>query len=235
MTADNHQDEPQQVPGLEIQRGRTAQSFRPVDGTRLVLGSAPECDVRLGGAGIPAIHSQIHLEDGQVWIESLAADPALCVNRSECDTRSLQDGDEVRIGPFIFTWRAGFEWAESVGPVVGDAILPELTAPELVDRLERDMTMVAEIHEATRLAAKSVIEAAVASVEAISPEQRNDLAARVDALTERLAEQEAAHVDTIESLLETQEQLAEQVESLLDRVLGAEAGDVDTDDHRAIA
>lgn len=220
------------VSGLEIQRGRTGQPFRPLLEGRLVLGSAPECDVRLGGAGMPAVHSQVHEDGGRAWIESLSADPALLINGRECDTWVLTDGDVIVVGPFAFTWRSDGGVAESVSSLV------EQPLSELLDQLDRDMTLVAESAETTRRAASTVVEAALETIYGdagdagggtdlgsdVETGRRDEMSAKFDELTRRFEAHESAHAESVSSLLESQERLASQVEALVSRLLDEQSG-----------
>jgi len=216
------------VSGLEIQRGRTGQPFRPLLEGRLVLGSAPECDVRLGGAGMPAVHSQVHEDGGRAWIESLSADPALLINGRECDTWVLTDGDVIVVGPFAFTWRSDGGVAESVSSLV------EQPLTELLDQLDRDMTLVAESAETTRRAASTVVEAALETIyggagsadlsSEVETGRRDEMSAKFDELTRRFEAHESAHAESVSSLLDSQERLASQVEALVSRLLDERSG-----------
>lgn len=216
------------VSGLEIQRGRTGQPFRPLLEGRLVLGSAPECDVRLGGAGMPAVHSQVHEDGGRAWIESLSADPPLLINGRECDTWVLTDGDVIVVGPFAFTWRSDGGVAESVSSLV------EQPLTELLDQLDRDMTLVAESAETTRRAASTVVEAALETIyggaggadlsSEVETGRRDEMSAKFDELTRRFEAHESAHAESVSSLLDSQERLASQVEALVSRLLDERSG-----------
>jgi hypothetical protein len=216
--------------GLEIHRGRTVQPFRPTVEGRLVLGSAPECDVRLGGAGMPAVHSQVHVDDGgEAWIEAIAAEPELLVNGEPCDTMVLSEGDKIVVGPFAFTWHAVGDKSAAAAAAVGDS--DELPLSELLDRLERDMALVAGRDEATRRAAATVVEAALETiyggVAGSRPVEgdRAALVAKLDELTQRIEANESAHAESVSDLLDTQERLVVQVESLVSRLLGEQSGD----------
>ena len=216
------------VSGLEIQRGRTGQPFRPLLEGRLVLGSAPECDVRLGGAGMPAVHSQVHEDGGRAWIESLSADPPLLINGRECKTWVLTDGDVIVVGPFAFTWRSDGGVAESVSSLV------EQPLSELLDQLDRDMTLVAESAETTRRAASTVVEAALETIYGdagdadlgsdVETGRRDEMSAKFDELTRRFEAHESAHAESVSSLLDSQERLASQVEALVSRLLDERSG-----------
>ena len=211
--------------GLQIHRGRTGQPFRPIVGGRLVLGSAPECDLRLGGAGMPSVHSLIHADGGRAWIESVAADPPLLVNGEPKDMTSLADGDMIMVGPFAFTWRTSEGVVEPTANVATG-----LSVADLVDRLERDIAMVVESDVVTRRAAATVVEAALETLyggEANVPvvgADRDGLGAWRDELSRRIESQEKAHAEAVSSLLDTQERLVAQIESLVHRLLDEETG-----------
>lgn len=220
--------------GLEIHRGRTVQPFRPTVEGRLVLGSARECDVRLGGAGMPAVHSQVHVDDGgEAWIEAIAADPPLLVNGESCDTMVLSEGDRIVVGPFAFTWRAVGDKSAAAAAVSAAAAADsdELSLSELLDRLERDMALVAGRDEATRRAAATVVEAALETIYggvAGSRPVEGDRAAlvtKLDELTQRIEANETAHAESVSDLLDTQERLVAQVESLVSRLMGEQSDD----------
>lgn len=209
--------------GLEIHRGRTGYRFRPVIGNRLVLGSAPECDLRLGGAGMPAVHSQVHVEGGRVWIEAISLDPPLVVNGEPCQMTQLVDGDVIALGPFAFTWRA----AEV--PVAAASPAEELSTDELVERLERDMALVADRDETTRRAVATVVESALETLYGVTPTTNEvtaggGLAEKLDELARRIEAHETAHAAAVESLLDTQERLVAQVASLVARLLDEQSG-----------
>ena len=192
-----------------------------------MLGSAVECDLRLGGAGMPAVHSQVHVDEGKAWIEAIAADPVLLVNGEPCDTVALSEGDTIVVGPFAFTWRAAGE------PAAAASDVEELSLSELLDRLERDMALVAERDEASRRAAATVVEAALETLygggggagSRPAGGNRDALLAKLDELTQRIEANESAHAESVSGLLDTQERLVSQVELLVARLLGEQSGD----------
>ena len=209
--------------GLEIHRGRTGYRFRPVIGKRLVLGSAPECDLRLGGAGMPPVHSQVHVDGGRVWIEAISADPPILINGEPCQMNLLVDGDVIALGPFAFTWRS----AEA--PVVAASPAENLSMDELVERLEQDMAMVADRDATTRQAVATVVEAALETLYGGKPVPSEvagggGLEEKLDELVRRIEAHEAAHAAAVESLMDTQERLVAQVGSLVAQLLDERSG-----------
>ena len=58
---------------LEICRGRTDHPLRPVQSPRFLIGSSPRCDLRLGGAEIPPLHTLIFVDGADIWVEAMAS------------------------------------------------------------------------------------------------------------------------------------------------------------------
>jgi hypothetical protein len=183
---------------------------------------------------MPAVHSQVHVDDGgEAWIEAIAADPPLLVNGESCDTMVLSEGDRIVVGPFAFTWRAVGDKSAAAAAVSAAAAADsdELSLSELLDRLERDMALVAGRDEATRRAAATVVEAALETIYggvAGSRPVEGDRAAlvtKLDELTQRIEANETAHAESVSDLLDTQERLVAQVESLVSRLMGEQSDD----------
>lgn len=159
---------------LKIARGRTGFPERPVQPGRFLIGAAAACDLRLGGVGIPALHSLIHNEAGGAWIDAIAPQPPLMVNGQPQHRYELHDGDLVAIGDFEFTVSQrptepnddtnspsdiDFEDAFEDGLGEGDDALCELTAEELVDRLQEEFELVDEFEERRELGAQALLQA----------------------------------------------------------------------------
>jgi len=142
---------------LEVSRGRTRFPQRPVTGPRFLIGSAITCDLRLGGADIPAVHSLIVHSDEGYELETLVGDPPLKVNGEIVQQVWLRDGDRVEIGTIELTARvvagARFEPAE----VVADRpALEQMTTAELVDYIELEQDQLAR-HELSRHAGAAAL------------------------------------------------------------------------------
>lgn len=114
---------------LEITRGHTRFPLRPVRGPRFLIGAAVTCDLRLGGHGMPALHSLISLDDDGYTLEAIASDPPLLINRELVQIADLHDGDIIIIGEVEMTVRL----VASQSPACGTSPLPH-TAKEFDDR-----------------------------------------------------------------------------------------------------
>src|SRR4029077_10738480 len=76
---------------LEVTRGVTRFPRRPVTHPRFLIGAGSTCDLRLGGEGIPALHSLITVSGRDITLEAIAAEPALRVNGRVVQTAILHD------------------------------------------------------------------------------------------------------------------------------------------------
>ena len=146
---------------LEICRGRTQHPLRPVQSQRFLIGSSPRCDLRVGGAEIPPLHALIFVDGSDIWLEAMAPAPALRVNgRAETSVR-IADGDRIGIGPIELVAHVPAQPVAAAPPAgqleVGseeEADVPaasELSAKELVERIEAATDLVNEFEERQRL------------------------------------------------------------------------------------
>jgi hypothetical protein len=146
---------------LEICRGRTEHPLRPVQSPRFLIGSSSRCDLRVGGTELPPLFALIFVEGADIWIESIAPAPPLRVNgRVETSVR-IADGDRITIGPIELVAHVP---AESHATIPADESIElgleeeadapaasELSARELVERIEAATDMVNEFEERQRL------------------------------------------------------------------------------------
>jgi hypothetical protein len=154
---------------LEIGRGRTAQRRRPVQSPRFLIGSSPRCDLCLGGADVPVLHSMICIYGAEVWLEAMADSPELLVNGRPEKCVRLKDQDQLRIEPFEMTVHlpaGALAAAQSTAPETElspaqaeSTDASDLSAVELVERIEAATQMVNEFEERSRLGMESLLSA----------------------------------------------------------------------------
>jgi len=128
---------------------------------------------------MPVLHSMICIYGPEVWLEAIADSPELLVNGRPEKCVRLNDQDQVRIEPFEMTVHvsAGVLAAaqstlpESESPVSNaeSAEANDLSAVELVERIEAATQMVNEFEERSRLGIESLLSAV--------EERRNRMAA----------------------------------------------------------
>ena len=142
---------------LEVSRGRTRFPQRPVTGPRFLIGSAITCDLRLGGADIPAIHSLIVHSDEGYELETLVGDPELKVNGEVVQQAWLRDGDRIEIGSIELTAMMVAEAPFANQTMSADRpALEQMTTAELVDYIEHEQDQLAR-HELARHAGAAAL------------------------------------------------------------------------------
>jgi Inner membrane component of T3SS, cytoplasmic domain len=153
---------------LEIGRGRTAHRRRPVDSSRFLIGSSSRCDLCLGGPGIPPLHSMICVNGSEVLVESLADSPELLVNGRPEKSVRLRDQDRLKIKAFELIVHLPANVAvvaqslPSAAPAAIDAKsesteLADLSALELVERIEAATELVNDFEKRSRLGMESLL------------------------------------------------------------------------------
>jgi hypothetical protein len=247
---------------LEICRGRTEHPLRPVKSPRFLIGSSPRCDLRLGAAEIPPLHTLVLIDGSDIWLEAMAPVPPLRVNgRVETSVR-IADGDRIGIGPIELVAHVPAQSAVPA-PVVetldldfdlelqeeaDEPAISELSAKELVERIEATTELVNEFEERQRLgiealqAAVQRREAQPASAEAAGGAvlpiagavgqtagrpfvdleslvvQLSSVVAELEKRSGAESRREAGYLDAVSTLFETQDRLSRQLEILLRRV-----------------
>jgi len=156
---------------LEITRGRTRFPARPVTNSRFLIGAGVTCDLRLGASDIPAIHSILTIHGGEVHLEAIHPAPALVVNGKTVRETALADGDAIAIGDIELRARMSVghdpvrsQAATAVHTTIEaeDVPLADLSAIELIDRIEAEEQMIDEFEDRRREGAKSLTQALLA-------------------------------------------------------------------------
>lgn len=152
---------------LEIRRGRTRAPRRSVKGRRFLIGAGSNCQLQLGGADIPILHSILLIEPDGAHIDSVVAAPQLLVNGQPQRSADLQDGDVFSIGKFEFLVHVPDPAASQQTAVRCDAPradppaqLAELSTSELVAWIEHDQRIVDEFESGRLNGARALLAAA---------------------------------------------------------------------------
>jgi hypothetical protein len=230
---------------LEIRRGRTENPLRPMLGERFLIGSGADCDLRLGGDDIPPLHSLMHFDGADLWLEAIALEPPLKVNGQTVKTILLRNGDRLEVSSFDFVVRhdrrhpqvdtadAAPE-SEHQPRVDFEASfpldeLPSLGTEELVDQLDREMRLIERFERRRTLGANALMQAirqrAARTTTALNgtnasllSESKEDLS-NADARADRSAGRDASmdFERTIEELQASIRQLEQRSERLIQR------------------
>jgi hypothetical protein len=158
---------------FEITRGRTQSPLRPVSRDRFLIGAGERCDLRLGGKGMPAVHSVVHVDGREIWLETLADSPDVRVNGRLTRSAALEPGDDLEIGSFSLTLhrttsdepvQAPRIYGASVSEILSDAELAnpldveELTARQLVDLIDQEEALIEEFEARRRMGAQALMD-----------------------------------------------------------------------------
>lgn len=149
---------------LEVSRGRTVFRRRPITNKSFLIGSGEHCDLQLGGQEIPLLFAIIQADGDRLRIRSVEAQPDLMVNGQAVTSAVLSDGDAIAIGSFQFVARKqdvpdpAMPSAYARRPSAHaeesssehDVDLSELSAAELLERLEHDLDMVEDFERGER-------------------------------------------------------------------------------------
>lgn len=80
--------------------------FRALTPGLFLVGSGPSCDLRLGEAGVPSLHSMIRVDETGSQIALLCGGPPLFVRGTQVSCADLADGDLLEIGGFRAVYRS---------------------------------------------------------------------------------------------------------------------------------
>ncbi|HAV31984.1 MAG TPA: hypothetical protein DC058_10825, partial [Planctomycetaceae bacterium] len=93
--------------------------FRPLTAGHCLIGSGAACDLRLGEAGVPSLHSSIELNGtAAARITLLASAPTLCINGQAVSHADLRDGDLLEIGDFRAVFHFCLPTTDATAPPV---------------------------------------------------------------------------------------------------------------------
>jgi hypothetical protein len=155
---------------LEVLRGLTQFPRRPFPVGRFLIGSGTDCDLRLGGAEIPVLHSVLLVDSAGVTLEAVAGSPPLAVNGNTCQTTRLRYGDVIAIGGFEFAVQTPVAATPALPTAAGEAHeagphcddeLAMRSAIELVELIEGEVHRIEDYQSRRELGAKALLEAAL--------------------------------------------------------------------------
>jgi pSer/pThr/pTyr-binding forkhead associated (FHA) protein len=89
---------------LKVLEGGEAGLEVPVSKPRFKIGRRPDCELQLASQLVSGSHSCIHKRADGVFLEDLQSSNGTFLNRERLTEESeLNDGDQIRIGSFVFT------------------------------------------------------------------------------------------------------------------------------------
>lgn len=215
------------VAWIEIERGRTRFPRRPFRGERLLIGAGSNCDLQLGGAGIPILHSLIYRDGANLRIEAVVDVPPLLVAGRQVREAIVTDGDRIELGRFAFrvqTNAAASVWHNDLlAPLDVVAILDQeqraealptitgLSVSQLAERIEAELQSMNHAALGQRLGFEALVQAALAVP---AHEATSDAAAMTDVVA-RLGQMAGQLAAQSRHLTEREQALTEQAAAIL--------------------
>lgn len=159
---------------FEITQGRTQTPLRPISRDRFLIGAGDRCDLRLGGEGIPAVHSVVHIDGEQIWLETLADSPEVRINGRLTRSAALTPGDKLEIGSFCLTLHRTSSAGNNPSPkLYGASVaeilsqeemanpiedIEELSARQLVDLIDQEEALIEEFDARRQMGAQALMD-----------------------------------------------------------------------------
>ena len=195
----------QPVLHLEVRRGLTAVSDRPVVVRRFLIGADPLCELCLGADDLPPLHSIVLTTDEGIWIEAVAPNPELRVNGTAVTEYELSEGDVVEIGAFelVATWRPAIAGTidppsplarlalEDDGPEIDFDDLESVPVSELVTLIEQEEALLDEFVVRQSLGADALLFAALERAHALEDAEENETTLIAPFLTSAVPESDS--------------------------------------------
>lgn len=189
---------------LEVRRGLTRSRRRPIRSQRFLIGAGSNCQLQLGGEEIPILHSILLVNEEGAHIDALVSTPELLVNGVPQRTADLKHGDVFSIGRFEFAVNVpdGTVLSQAVAeelPLTEIGNLEEMSAAELVERIEQEQACVDRFENARAEGARALLQSIARRAREMSGRQQPatidpDDSVRVLRIPERDAAPEAAEV-----------------------------------------
>ncbi|HNW82036.1 MAG TPA: FHA domain-containing protein [bacterium] len=114
----------------------------PVKGAETVIGSHASADVYLYGSDIPAQHSKL-IFDGNIFLlvkGDYKGKYSLVVNDMEIDSVDMRNGDEIKVGSFVFEF---IEKGEEYDPMPYQIIAEDVRK----EKLRKDIKGIKSVHD----------------------------------------------------------------------------------------
>ena len=159
---------------LEISRGKTRYPRRPILKDRFLIGSASDCDLRLGGSAAPVV-ALILREAGELLIVTSSPDIIIHVNSQPCQSAELVAGDTIAFGSFEMVLRQRKLPVQVPGSRPGVTLADELagkSADELASLIEQETEALAEFEDRRNTGARQLMAAIGQRMAALAAERQ---------------------------------------------------------------
>ncbi len=184
---------------LLIRRGQTTSRVRPVNSEKFLIGSGAACDLQLGGDPLSALHSILHVDGADVWIEAMSAQPVM-VNHHAVESCLLRNGDCVEIGPFEFQMQIESSQSQvqhfsatgssrvrrphfDLDAMSTTETVQRLSANQLVDAIDHELELIERFESRRHLGADALLKALMARKTEANREDDNEFLSQHDEVT----------------------------------------------------
>ncbi|MBL8820192.1 MAG: hypothetical protein JNL58_29485 [Planctomyces sp.] len=207
---------------LRIAEGDTRFPIRPVPEGDFLIGSGPDCDLRLGDGLLPPLHSILRVSDTSASCALMVRRPELIVNGDPVRKADLFDGDLLEIGPYRFVFRFVSEQSRITsdtlavtGHPIGEPATAarSMSAADLVRELEQEMEQISVLNRSSQhgvaelMAALDTLSGAVQNLDSSATRPQFDEAGPS---THELMTVFQAQADRIEALSDVLEHVVRQ-------------------------
>lgn len=198
----------------------------------LTLGTSGRCDLRLTGG--PALHSVIHRQGGNIWIETKDEASRLEINGKPVRRLSLRDGDRMLIAGSELFVHAGESALLAAQRREAQIDAANMTAEELCDRIAAEELAIQQFEGRRRLGLQALLaamgdaadndhdstDAGLAETRRYEEllEQIRLLSDTLDNRTQMLADRENELLQTSSQLQSVQDRMTHQLDELMQRL-----------------
>lgn len=214
--------------------------IEPVCQGEFLIGCGPQCQLRLGGPGVPEVHTILIVESQTITVKPLEPHPCLMRNGSPCETGPLQDGDLLELLDHTLLFRRLVE-GERITLDEAEFSAIDATPLELIDRMSSELETISGLEETQQQAVERLLSAVSAS--GAARDQTVESGAGLSELQEisRLLHQhhEASRIrlesltEVLDNVVRQQKQIADALDVMSHRI--ADLGGQGFGGHRASA
>lgn len=197
----------------------------------LTLGASSRCDLRLTGG--PGLHSVIHRQGANLWIETADEDSRLEVDGKPVRRLALRDGDQLTVSGYELSVHIGESARLAAQKREAQLEAAGMSAEELCDRIAAEEAAIEQFEGRRRLGLQALLAALTDVAEEQEPtafEQAEDqryeelldqirqLSETLESRTQLLADRETELLETSSQLQSVQERMTHQLDELMTRL-----------------
>ena len=161
---------PDSVAWLQMAMGDSRFPRHAIPMGDFLIGSGPECCLRLGDGVLPPLHSVIRITPTSATWTTMVRTPELVVNGEATRHADLHDGDMVEVGPFRMTFRLCESRAAADLNALTQMCQVEIAEAEnsgdlraelLLDAIQRELSVIETLDRSMRTGVSELLSAAI--------------------------------------------------------------------------